>query len=59
MKFLAMLLLLALLFGGAGAAYAWYSIEKPFGTYSSEGVFVDVHVAPRAAAWRVCLRKTA
>jgi UPF0755 protein len=53
MKFLAMLLLLALLVGGAGAAYAWYSIEKPYGTYSGEGIFVDV---PRGASSRSVAR---
>ena len=42
MKFLAMLLVLVLLVGGAAAGYLWYSIEKPYGTFSSDGVFVDV-----------------
>ena len=49
MKFLGILLLLALLAGGAAAAYVWYSIEKPYRTFSNEGVFVDV---PRGASSR-------
>ena len=53
MKFLAILLLLALLVGGAAAAYAWYSIEKPYGTFSSDGIFVDV---PHGASSRTLAR---
>jgi UPF0755 protein len=53
MKFLAILLLLALLVGGAAAAYAWYSIEKPYGTFSSDGIFVDV---PHGASSRSVAR---
>jgi peptidoglycan lytic transglycosylase G len=54
MKFLAILLLLALLVGGAAAGYVWYSIEKPYGTFSSEGVFVDVpHGAPSRGVARL------
>src|SRR5271165_6274640 len=49
MKFLAILLVLVLLIAGAAAAYVWYSIEKPFGTFPSDGVFVDV---PRGASSR-------
>lgn len=49
MKFLAKLFLLVVLLSAAGAAYAWYAIEKPFGVYSGEGVFVDV---PRGASSR-------
>src|SRR6266436_5362726 len=42
MKFLTKLLLLVLLIGAAAAGYAWYAIENPYGTYSGEGIFVDV-----------------
>jgi UPF0755 protein len=42
MKFLAKLLLLLLLGCGAVVGYVWYSIEKPYGSYSGEGVFVGV-----------------
>jgi UPF0755 protein len=42
MKFLAKLFLLVLLIAAALAGYAWYAVEKPYGTYSGEGVFVDV-----------------
>jgi UPF0755 protein len=42
MKFLARLVLLALLIAAAAGAYAWYAIEKPYGNYFGEGVFVDV-----------------
>jgi len=42
MKFLAKLLLLLLLVAAAGAAYVWYCVEEPFGTYPAEGTFVEV-----------------
>src|ERR1700723_1890753 len=42
MRFLAKLLLLVLLISAAAAAYAWYAIENPYGTYPGEGIFVDV-----------------
>ena len=42
MKFLGRLFIFVLLMVGAAAAYAWYAIEQPYGTYSGEGVFVDV-----------------
>jgi len=42
MKFLAKILLLLLIGGGAVVAYVWYSVEKPYGSYSAEGIFVDV-----------------
>ncbi len=42
MKFLAKLLLLVLSLAAAAAGYAWYAIENPYGTYSGEGIFVDV-----------------
>jgi UPF0755 protein len=49
MKTFAKLLLLLLLAAGAAAGYLWYCIEKPFGAYSSQGVFVDI---PRGASSR-------
>lgn len=42
MKFLAKLVFLLLLGIAAVAGYVWYSIEKPYGNYSGEGIFVDV-----------------
>jgi peptidoglycan lytic transglycosylase G len=53
MKFLAKLLLLVLLIGGAAAGYVVYSIEKPYGSYFGEGVFVDV---PHGASSRSVAR---
>jgi len=41
-KFLGKLFLLLLLVAGAAAGYLWYSLEKPFGSYTPDGVFVDV-----------------
>jgi len=49
MKFLAKLFLLVLLVAATVAGYAWYAIEKPYGMYFGEGVFVDV---PRGASSR-------
>jgi len=48
-KFLATLFILLLLAGGAATAYVWYCIEKPYGSYPSEGVFVDI---PKGASRR-------
>jgi UPF0755 protein len=42
MKFLAKLFFLLLLGIAAVAGYVWYSLEKPYGNYSGEGLFVDV-----------------
>ena len=42
MRALAILFLIVLLVAAAGAAFMWYSIEKPFGTIPGEGVFLDV-----------------
>jgi UPF0755 protein len=53
MKFLARLFLLVLLAAAAVAGYAWYAIEKPYGMYFGEGVFVDV---PRGASSRSVAR---
>src|ERR1700687_1895910 len=53
MKFLGKLLLLLLLIAAAAAGYAWYAIEKPYGTYFGEGVFVDV---PHGASSRSVAR---
>jgi len=53
MKFLAKLLLLVFLIGGAVAGYVVYSIEKPYGSYFGEGVFVDV---PHGASSRSVAR---
>jgi UPF0755 protein len=53
MKFLATLLLVVLLAAGAAAAYLWYCVEKPYGSYAPEGTFVDV---PRGASRRSVAR---
>jgi UPF0755 protein len=48
MKFLARLFLLFLLIAAVAAGYLWYCVEKPFGTYPAEGIFVDIaHGASR------------
>jgi len=46
--FLALLLLIVLIAGGA-AAWIWYGITKPYQNFASEGVFVDL---PRGASQR-------
>lgn len=51
MKVLAIFVLLVLLAAGAVAGYFWYSIEKPFGVFPPEGIFVEIpHGASRRAA---------
>ena len=53
MKFLAKLFFLLLLLAAAAAGYLWYCVEKPFGTYPAEGVFVDIpHGASRRSVAR-------
>jgi len=54
MKFLARLFLLLLLIAAAAAGYLWYCVEKPFGKYPAEGVFVDI---PRGASRRSVARQ--
>ncbi len=46
--FLALLLLIVLIAGGA-AAWIWYGITKPYQNFAAEGVFVDL---PRGASQR-------
>jgi UPF0755 protein len=54
MKSLAKLLLLILAVGATVAGYLMYSIEKPYGSYSGEGIFVDVpHGASRRSVARL------
>src|SRR5215472_5368908 len=53
MKFLATLLLLLLLVAAAAAGYFWYCVEKPFGSYSPEGTFVEI---PHGASSRSVAR---
>src|SRR6266403_298892 len=53
MIFLAKLFLLVLLIAAGAVAYAWYAIEKPYGIYFGEGVFVDV---PRGTSSRSVAR---
>jgi UPF0755 protein len=41
--------LLVAVVGSAAAGYLWYSIEKPFGVYPKEGVFIEI---PRGSSLR-------
>jgi len=51
LKILSALILLVLLAAGAAAGYIWYSIEKPYGTISADGLYVDIpHGASRRSA---------
>lgn len=51
MRAVLILLLVALLAGGAAAGYLWYAIEKPYGITAPPGVFVQIpHGASRRAA---------
>jgi peptidoglycan lytic transglycosylase G len=51
------LLLIVLIAAAAVAGFLWYSIEKPFGTLTSEGVFVQIpHGASRRAAAHILKR---
>jgi UPF0755 protein len=51
LRYVVTLSLILLLVAAAAAGYLWYAIEKPFGTFSSEGVFVEIpHGASRRAA---------
>jgi UPF0755 protein len=54
MKTLAKLLVLFLLAAGAVAGYLWYCTEKPYGSYPTEGVFVDI---PHGASSRGVARR--
>jgi peptidoglycan lytic transglycosylase G len=50
LKILAALILLVLVAAAAAAGYVWYSIEKPYGTISTDGVYLDIpHGASRRA----------
>ena len=49
MKILAALILLVVLAAGAAAGYVWYSIEKPYGTFPADGLYVDI---PHGASQR-------
>jgi UPF0755 protein len=54
MRFLAKFFLLLLLIAAAAAGYLWYSVEKPFGTYPADGMFVNVpHGASRRSVARL------
>jgi len=51
LKILAALILLVLLAAGAAAGYVWYSIEKPYGSIPTDGLYIDIpHGASRRAA---------
>ncbi len=53
MKTLGKLLVVLLLAAAGVAAYLWMSIEKPYGTFPAEGVFVDL---PHGASSRTVAR---
>ena len=58
MKALAIIVLVVLLAAGAAAGYLWYCIEKPYGVFPAEGVFVQIpHGASRRAAARLLERE--
>jgi UPF0755 protein len=52
LRYFVTLVLLLLLAAAAAAGFLWYSIEKPFGTMPSEGVFIEIPhgVSQRTAA---------
>jgi UPF0755 protein len=57
LKILAALILLVVLAAAAAAGYAWYSIEKPYGEFPADGLYVDIpHGASRRAVAHI-LRK--
>ena len=49
MKILAALILLVVLAAAAAAGYVWYSIEKPYGEFPPDGLYVDI---PHGASQR-------
>jgi UPF0755 protein len=49
LKILAALILLVVLAAAAAAGYVWYSIEKPYGKFSADGLYVDI---PHGASQR-------
>jgi UPF0755 protein len=49
LKIFAALILLIVLAAAAAAGYVWYSIEKPFGTFPADGLYVDI---PHGASQR-------
>jgi len=42
LKILAALILLVVLAAGIAAGYVWYSIEKPYGRFPADGLYVDI-----------------
>ncbi|MGB7846694.1 MAG: endolytic transglycosylase MltG [Candidatus Acidiferrum sp.] len=52
MKALVIIVLILLLAAAAATGFLWYSIEKPFGTIPTAGIFVDIPhgISQRAAA---------
>jgi len=54
MKTLAVLLLILVLAAAAAGGYLWYSMQKPYGTMTAEGVYVTIpHGASRRTAGRL------
>lgn len=57
MRTVAILFVIVLLAAGAAAGYLWYSIEKPFGAFAADGVFIDVPHGSSQRAVAHLLRK--
>ncbi len=58
MKVLAIIVLLALLAAGAVAGYVWYCLEKPFGAFPPEGIFLQIpHGTSQRAVSRLLERE--
>lgn len=54
MRVVLLLLLILVLAGASAAGYVWYSLEKPYGTIPSQGVFVEIpHGSSRRAVSRI------
>jgi len=58
LRVIVVLLVILLLAGGGLAGYLWYSLEKPYGTFGPEGVFVEIpHGTSRRAVSHILREK--
>jgi len=58
LRALAILILILILAAAAAAGYLWYCIEKPFGTFPTGGVYVEIpHGASRRAGAHILARE--
>jgi UPF0755 protein len=54
LRIVAVALLVVLLAAGGAAGYLWYSIEKPYGKFPAEGIYVEIpHGTSRRAVARI------